>query len=356
MPRILMQNRPDTPTHPGGDTVQMEETAKFLRNLGHEVTLDYTLNPDLSSFDIVHLFNLTRPIEALAQARNAVSHNKPIVLSSVYWDLDSAVPPEAYEFPRNWLRKYLSADSRARLRSLLGRRSNQGASAMGNAQAEVLDCARLILPNSAAEMEHILERFPGIPRDRFRVIPNGISRPARNDSPRKRLQFVCAGAIGPRKNQLNLVRAFRMLPDESLVIVGQPSPGSDRYAAAVRRAAGSNVQFRGRVSHAEMIEIWEAAKACVQPSFIETPGLSAMEALAAGTPVVVADVAPVREYFGDQAYYCNPLSPRSIADACRNSLIGPAPDGIAFADRYEWTRALAPLADAYSELCRSLGE
>ncbi|MCC7314978.1 MAG: glycosyltransferase family 4 protein [Planctomycetes bacterium] len=353
MPRILMQNRPDTPTHPGGDTVQMEETAKFLRSLGHEVALDYTLRPDLSNVDIVHLFNLTRPFETLAQARNAIARGKPFVLSSVYWDLESAVPADAYEFPRNILRKCLSDDTRARLRSLLGHGDGQGAAAARDAQAEILRHARMILPNSVAEMEHIIEKFPGLPRERFRVVMNGINRPETQPQGAERKMFVCAGAIGPRKNQLHLVKAFRELPGETLLVIGQPSQGSERYAAAMRGAAGGNVRFRERVDHAEMSAIWRGAKACVQPSYIETPGLSAMEALAAGTPIVVADVPPVREYFGDLAHYCEPGSPGSIAAACRAAMAGPCPDGRAFADRYEWTKALAPLADAYNELTRS---
>lgn len=352
MPRILVQNRPDTPTHPGGDTVQMAETAKFLRSLGHQVTMDFSPTPDLGSIDIVHLFNLTRPFETLAQARNALALGKPYVLSSVYWDLESAVPADAYEFPRNVLRRCLSDGTRARLRGLLGRGDGQGAAAAREAQAEILRHAKMILPNSVAEMEHIIERFPGISRERFRVVPNGINRPESHTEGSQRMMFVCAGAIGPRKNQLHLVKAFRELQGETLLVIGQASQGSGRYAAAVRGASGGNVQFRERVDHAEMAAIWRGAKACVQPSYIETPGLSAMEALAAGTPIVVADVPPVREYFGDLAHYCDPASPRSIARACRAAMAGPSPDGQAFADRYEWTKALAPLADAYNELTR----
>ena len=349
-----MQNRPDTPTHPGGDTVQMEETAKFLRAAGHSVTIDLSLSPDLSAIDIVHLFNLTRPVETLAQARNAVTKGKPYALSSVYWDLESAVPPGAFEFPRNVIRRCLSDGTRARIRRLLRSGARQDSEAIRQAQAEILEHANVILPNSHAELEHIRDRFPGVPRERFCVVPNGISRPDEVKTADSRSGFVCAGAIGPRKNQLNLVRAFRQLPNEKLIVIGIPSPGCERYAKAVQRSAGANVQFRGSVHHAEMEKIWRSAKACVQPSYIETAGLSAMEALADGTPIVVADVPPVREYFGRLAHYCDPSSPMSIAAACRAALYSPPPDGKAFADRYEWPKALAPLADVYEALGKEL--
>lgn len=345
-----MQNRPDSPTHPGGDTVQMEETAKFLRAAGHSVTIDFGLSPDLSGCDIVHLFNLTRPVETLAQARNAIAKGKPYALSSVYWDLESAVPPSAFEFPRNLFRRCFSDGARARLRRLLRRGARRDSEAMRQAQAEILEHAKVILPNSHAELEHIRDRFPGIPRERFCVVPNGILRPVEEKTAGERTGFVCAGAIGPRKNQLNLVRAFRQLPNEKLLVIGFPSPGSERYAKAVHRAAGDNVQFRGSVHHAEMARIWRSAKICVQPSYIETPGLSAMEALADGIPIVVADVPPVREYFGNLAHYCDPSSLMSITAACRAALYSPPPDGKAFADRYEWPKALAPLTDVYAAL------
>ena len=343
-----MQNRPDSEANPGGDTVQMEQTVRALRHAGHEVTISFELNSDLSGFDLVHLFNLTRPFETFDQAENAKRQATPYVLSSVYWDLDAAVPWHAYEFPRNWWRRLLPEQFRRAMRQRGAAQENPR-----NLQQQILQGARLVFPNSEAEATHILERFEGLSPDRFCVVRNGVSQPSGSNSISAGDDsgvFVCAGAIGPRKNQLNLVKAFRQLPNERLLILGGIAPRSERYYEATMRAAGPNVEFHEYMPHEEVSGVLRIAKALVQPSFIETPGLSAMEAAAVGTPIVVADVAPVREYFGDLGHYCDPASPASIAETCRRACLAQKRDGRVFAETYEWMTVLEAMTRAYVEL------
>jgi len=326
--KILIQNLSDVRTNPGGDTVQMERTAEFLRSVGHEVDFDWGPSPDLSRFDLAYLFNLSAPELTVQQARNALRQGKPYVLSSIYWDLDAAVPWTAYEFPRNWAKRLLPKRA-ARKRAL---------------QLEILRGARMIFPNSIAERDHILKKFGGLDADRFTIVLNGVDPPlAPNKGTGK--YFLCAGAIGPRKNQLNLVRAFWLLRDHRLLIVGEPAAGCHRYAGLVRQKAKDNVEFRHRVDHDEMPKLLTECRALVQPSYIETPGLSAMEAAAMGVPIVVSNVAPVREYFGDLAIYCDPSRPASIARACQDAAqVGPR-DGRDFAEQFAWNRVLKPLGE-----------
>ncbi|MBX3394548.1 MAG: glycosyltransferase family 4 protein [Phycisphaerae bacterium] len=361
---ILMQNRPDSLTHPGGDTVQMERTAAFLRDQGHRIDISLESAPDLRAYDLVHMFNLTRPLETHAQAVNAVRQRKPYLLSSVYWNLESAVPWSAYEFPRNYWRRFVPVSVRNAIHSARGRIRGVAATSGDAAtlQAQIVRDAAFILPNSQAEKRHLLEQFPFLPHDRLVVVLNGIDPPESESSSQSesaddgastgdaRGAFVCAGAIGPRKNQLNLVRAFRELGDERLVIIGNPSPGSDRYLRAVQVASGAHVTMHNAVDHARMHAILRGAKALVQPSYIETPGLAAMEAAAMGVPIVVGDLPPVREYFGELGFYCNPNSTRSIAEACRAVLAAPRRGGQEFAARFEWRTVLRPLISVCAEL------
>lgn len=366
---VLMLNRTDSERCPGGDTVQMEATARFLRDSGHGVTVSFELQPDLTGVDLVHLFNLTRPNETAAQAEHARRGGKPYVLSSVYWDIENVVPWHAYEFPRCLLHLCLPDGFRRALRSAASWRRRPPGGSIGQTQmpqrgdpvrlqTAILQGARLVFPNSRAERDLLLARFPFLQPERLCVTPNGVAPPAEDDRRQRDgttrskadAPFVCAGAIGPRKNQLNLVKAFQHLPDERLLIIGQASPGSAAYERAVRRAAGPNVEIRGPVPHAEMSAILANAKALVQPSFIETPGLSAMEAAACGTPIVVADVAPVREYFGTLAHDCYPDSPGSIAGACREAARAKRTDGRRFAAAHTWHAALQPMAVAYAAL------
>ena len=331
--RILIQNRADVRTNPGGDTVQMDRTAEYLRSIGHRVDFDFGSSPDLAHFDLVHLFNLTTPDQTVLQARNALGQGKPYVLSSIYWDLDTAVPWTAYEFPRNWAKRLLPRRG-ARKRGL---------------QLEILRGARLIIPNSVAERDHILDRFGGLDAERFVVVLNGVDVPSVSRKGTGEY-FLCAGAIGPRKNQLNLVRAFWLLRDHRLIIVGEPAAGCIRYARLVRQTAKSNVEFRPRVPHDEMPNLLAECRALMQPSYIETPGLSAMEAAAIGVPVVVSSVAPVREYFGDLGFYCDPSRPASIANACKDALQSTNCDRRGFTERFAWNSVLSPLDAALTNL------
>ena len=75
--KILFQSRKTLFTVPGGDTTQILKTKEYL-----EKALE--LEPDLSDYDIVHVFNLMRPQELYLQVRNAKKQHKKIALSTIY--------------------------------------------------------------------------------------------------------------------------------------------------------------------------------------------------------------------------------------------------------------------------------
>ena len=81
--KVLFLTRSTLFNQPGGDTLQVEQTAKFLRLLGCDVEISPGGKiPRKSSFDLIHFFNLIRP----ADAREAVKQNLPVVISSIYHD------------------------------------------------------------------------------------------------------------------------------------------------------------------------------------------------------------------------------------------------------------------------------
>ena len=82
--KVLMQSRVSLFSVPGGDTIQILKTKDCLKKIGIEVNISTELAPDLDGYDLVHLFNLTRPQEVYLQARNAKKFGKKIVLSPIY--------------------------------------------------------------------------------------------------------------------------------------------------------------------------------------------------------------------------------------------------------------------------------
>jgi glycosyltransferase involved in cell wall biosynthesis len=91
--------------------------------------------------------------------------------------------------------------------------------------------------------------------------------------------FVCAGALVPYK-RIDLAIAAFNATGRALLVVGE-GPEYRR----LRRAARPNVKFAGRVGDAELADVLARARALVMP-MVEDFGITAVEAQAAGTPVL----------------------------------------------------------------------
>ena len=61
--RVLFQTRTNLYDAPGGDLVQIKNTKLFLEKHGIIVDISLDFNPDLTGYDVVHLFNLMYPQE-----------------------------------------------------------------------------------------------------------------------------------------------------------------------------------------------------------------------------------------------------------------------------------------------------
>lgn len=111
-----------------------------------------------------------------------------------------------------------------------------------------------------------------------------------------RLQFVFAGRLAPEKG---LGEFFDLMPsgiDADWTIIGE-GPEKDRYVNSLRAKGLTNrVTFRGRLSHAETLAAIASSHVLVLPSRLpETYGLTLMEALAAGTNILVANQGALQE-------------------------------------------------------------
>jgi len=122
---------------------------------------------------------------------------------------------------------------------------------------------------------------------------------------------LCAARIEGIKNQLNLIKALNNTA-YTLLLIGSPAPNQKRYYEECRKIAAENIIFHERVSQQELIHYYKQAKVHALPSWFETCGLSSLEAAAMGCNVTITEKGYTREYFGSDAYYCDPQSPESI--------------------------------------------
>lgn len=326
--KVLMQIRSNAFELSGGDTIQMLKTKEALEKLGIEVDISLSLRPDVSGYDVIHLFNLTRVQETYVQLKNAKAAHKPVVLSTIYWPV-SDFEKNAARGLRGFLGRHLSVDSMERLKAIgkyiLRGEKNEGARYLimhsySRMQREILEDCDLFLPNSSTEMDEIAKHL-GFRSSDYIVVPNAVDTEsiekaliAEDDRYKKYKDWlVCIGRIDIRKNQMNLLDAL-VDSDYHLIVVGKKSPGHQDYANEVikRIEANPNMEYIEQISNHEIYQLCKQCKVSVLPSWFETPGLVSLEAAAMGCNVVVSPKGTTRDYFGDYAFYCDVTDPLSI--------------------------------------------
>lgn len=169
---------------------------------------------------------------------------------------------------------------------------------------------------------------------------------------------LALGGIEPRKGSLDLLEAFALLrrahPHLQLVIGGGETLFDYRdYRAAYDARAlelGVAPVVLGTLTEDELPALVAQASALAMVSTKEGFGLAAMEALAAGVPVVARDLPVLREVLGSTVAFG--ADPPSIAAALGSVLDAP-PDpaaGRALASSYTWERAARAHRDFYAGL------
>lgn len=104
--------------------------------------------------------------------------------------------------------------------------------------------------------------------------------------------ILFVGRLDPEKNLPTLLRAIALIDqdvDAYLDIVGGGSERSALELLAAQLGVADRVRFHGRVTDEELAELHHEATVFVMPSPAELQSIATLEALASGTPVVVAD-------------------------------------------------------------------
>jgi glycosyltransferase-like protein len=198
------------------------------------------------------------------------------------------------------------------------------------------------------------------------VILNGVAyerfattSPAARERWRTRLgrYVLTVGGIEPRKGSLDLLEAYALLrADVRLVIAGGETLFDYRDYRARWEARAEELGLEpvvlGQVPDDELPPLVAAADAFAFPSVKEGFGLAAMEALAAGVPLVVRDLPVLREVFGAAARYA--ATPADLAEQLKTALAAPDEPrraaGQALAAHHTWTEAATHHLTLYAEL------
>ncbi|EPJ38398.1 putative D-inositol 3-phosphate glycosyltransferase [Streptomyces afghaniensis 772] len=221
----------------------------------------------------------------------------------------------------------------------------------------------------AADTDKVAVVHPGVNLSRFSPADGRAAARARLGLPQDALIPLFAGRIQPLKAPDVLLRAVAVLLDERpelrsrilVPVVGGPSgsglakpEGLQKLAA--RLGIADVVRFHPPVGQEQLADWFRAASVLVMPSYSESFGLVAIEAQAAGTPVLAASVGglPVAVRDGHTGFLVRGHDPADYARVLRefadNPELSPRLGGQAarHAQSFGWDTAAATTADVYT--------
>lgn len=212
-----------------------------------------------------------------------------------------------------------------------------------------------------------------IPKEKLRVIHNWVgSEYCRSviqgsdvELVRRKLElparyWLYVGGYDYRKNVELLVEAYaaasKLANCPPLVLAGKipartKRPYADILGAVRRSGVTSNFVLTGKIAAADMPGLYAAADLLVFPSLYEGFGLPVIEAIAAGTPVLVSDATSLPEIVPSSECRFDPRSPAALRDKLIEAAGNPQKFKCALDERFTETYAI----NEYLGLIRSLG-
>ncbi|GGY57819.1 D-inositol-3-phosphate glycosyltransferase [Streptomyces tanashiensis] len=247
-------------------------------------------------------------------------------------------------------------------------------------ETQIVAAADRLIANTAEEADELARFYeadpgkiavvhPGVNLDHFRPADGRAAARARLGLPQDAFIPVFAGRIQPLKAPDILLRAAARLLDEDpslrsrmvVPVVGGPSGSGlakpeQLQKLAARLGIADIVRFHPPVGQDRLADWFRAASVLVMPSYSESFGLVAIEAQAAGTPVVAAavgglpvavrdDVTGFLVQGHDPADYARALG-RFVADPSLSARMGEA--AALHAGSFGWDTAASGTADVYT--------
>jgi len=335
-------------------------TAAYLRELGVEIDIHLSCDEiDYNQYDLLHFFNIIRPADIVYHISKS---HKPFVVSTIFVDY-SEVEKRTTHGIRGLLVKiftgnqmeYLKAIARWMKNGEIVRTKRYLVWGHKRSIRYVAKKAAMLLPNSENEYRRFVKRYNV--QQKYHVIPNGIDEKALLKIPAKDPKYenavICMARIEGLKNQLNLIKALNNT-GYRVFLHGKPSPNNLDYFNACKSIAADNIIIGSWLEGDALYAAYASAKVQAMPIYFETTGLSSLEAAVMGCNIVVSDRGDTKDYFKDDAWYCNPddiASIKKAVDAAYN-----APYNEAFRERilkeFTWKRAAEETLKAYKQVLK----
>jgi len=173
--------------------------------------------------------------------------------------------------------------------------------------------------------------------------------------------FLAVGTIEPRKNYVNLIKAFALIkdrfPEYYLIIVGKNGWDYEPVYEEIRKNyLQKYVHILGYLSEKSLVNLYNLAECLVFPSFYEGFGIPPLEAMKSQCPVISSFTSSLPEVVGDSALLIDPESPSQLAEAMvkvlmdeglRNTL---KEKGLAQCEKFSWAISAGSLHEVIHKM------
>jgi glycosyltransferase involved in cell wall biosynthesis len=225
--------------------------------------------------------------------------------------------------------------------------------------------AERIATVSTFSRDDIIKQY-SVPAEKIDIIPNGVNenfrplheagrRDVKNKYTEDKEYFLYAGSIHPRKNLINLLKAFsifkkRQQSGMKLVLAGRLAWKYESFLGSLKSYKfREDVVMTGYLPLKELVRVMGAAYVLVYPSLWEGFGMPVTEAMRCEVPVITSVGSAMSEIAGESALYADPEDPGSIAEKMmliykdenlRKDLIAKGREAVAY---YNWDKTAALL-------------
>jgi len=215
----------------------------------------------------------------------------------------------------------------------------------------------------------------GLPEEKIKTIHLGFDREVFKTYTQEDLQplrvkyslpenfILFIGSVEPRKNLLNLIRAYITL-DESLrnvfkLVLAGFKGWENKEIMQLLDAVKKDVVYVGYVPNDDLGKLYNLATVFAYPSFYEGFGLPPLEAMACGCPVITSNVTSLPEVCGDAARYVDPHRIENIAEGIHDVLTGEdlkqtlVRKGLERAKLFSWEKSATEHLKVFKEVLNS---